>query len=104
MGAAAGAGKGVGASRVGEELPEVPGKVGSAAAAATTGIAAGVSQITSSVQAGKSAPKKLTRFFVVLYELHPFMDLFKCTNFTAAAISSSMPGLCAKAFAAKFQP
>ena len=59
-----------------------------AAAAAATGGTAGVSQATRSVQTGTRDARKATRLALVLYELHPLMESFLCTNFTTASRSS----------------
>ena len=62
-----------------------------AAAAAATGGTAGVSQATRSVHTGTRDARKATRLALVLYELHPLMESFLCTNFTTASRSS--PGM-----------
>ena len=60
----------------------------SAAAAAATGGTAGASQATRSVHTGTRDARKATRLALVLYELHPLMESFLCTNFTTASRSS----------------
>ena len=62
-----------------------------AAAAAATGGTAGVSQAARSVRTGTGDVRRATRLALVLYELHPLMDSFLCTNFTTASRSS--PGM-----------
>ena len=67
------------------------GAVAGAAAAAATGGTAGKSQATRSVHTGTRDARKATRLALVLYELHPLMESFLCTNFTTASRSS--PGM-----------